>query len=99
MYLGGVKEGSALSVVVDPSARETFTPRELTDAFEDFIERGPQYLDAETRIRASAYRYGERVLCVYEEARRAWSSLVTRRCGREGLSDVCLPASQITLRI
>ena len=62
-----VTEGSVISVVVQPSAREIFTPRELSDAFKEFIERGPQYLDAETGIRASAYRFGERVLLVYEE--------------------------------
>ena len=57
-----------MSVVVNPSAREASTPRELAVAYEDFIERGPQYLDAETGIKASAYRYGERVLLVYEES-------------------------------
>src|SRR5215204_1502998 len=61
-------EGSAMGVLVEPSAREAFTPRELTDAFKDFIEHGPQYLDAETGIKAWAYRFGERVLLVYEEA-------------------------------
>jgi hypothetical protein len=45
-----------------------FTPRELSDAFKEFIERGAQYLEAETGIRASAYRFGERVLLVYEES-------------------------------
>ena len=69
MYLGGfVKEGSAISVVVDPSAREMFTPRELTDAYKQFEERGPQYVSAETGLRAAAYRFGERVLIVYEES-------------------------------
>jgi len=56
-----------MSVVVEPSAREAFTPRELTDAYEDFEKSGPQYLDAETGINAAAYRFGERVLLVYEE--------------------------------
>jgi hypothetical protein len=60
-----------MSVVVDPSARETFTPRELTDAFEEFKDRGPQYLDAETYIKMSAYQFGERVLIVYEESEAA----------------------------
>ena len=70
MYPEGwfVKVGSAMSVVVDLSARETFTPRELADAYKDFERHGPQYLDAETGLRASAYRFGERVLLVYEEA-------------------------------
>ena len=56
------------SVVVTPSARETFTPRELTDAYQQFKERGPQYVSAETGLRAAAYRFGERVLLVYEES-------------------------------
>jgi hypothetical protein len=56
-----------MSVVVTPSARETFTPRELTDAYEDFETRGPQYLDDETGIQAGVYRFGERVLLVYKE--------------------------------
>ena len=59
-----------MSVVVEPSAREMFTPRELAAAFKEFLERGAQYLDAETGIRASAYRFGERVLLVYEESER-----------------------------
>ena len=50
------------------SARETFTPCELTDAYKQFKEHGPQYLSDETGLRASAYRFGERVLLVYEEA-------------------------------
>jgi hypothetical protein len=60
-------EGGAMGVIVEPSAREAFTPRELTDAYKDFEKRGPQYLDAETGIKASAYRFGERVLLIYEE--------------------------------
>jgi hypothetical protein len=57
-----------MNVVVDPSARETFTPREITIAYTQFEERGPQYVDAETGLRAAAYRFGERVLLVYEES-------------------------------
>jgi hypothetical protein len=57
-----------VGVVVTPSARETFTPGELTAAYKVFKERGPQYLDAETVLNASAYRFGERVLLVYEES-------------------------------
>jgi len=35
---------------------------------QDFTEqRGPQYLNAETGLRASAYRFGERVLIVCDE--------------------------------
>ena len=37
-------------------------------AYEHFKERGPQYVDAESGLRASAYRFGERVLLVYEES-------------------------------
>ena len=57
-----------MNVVVNPSARETFTPREITAAYKHFEERGPQYVDAETGLRAAAYRFGERVLLVYEES-------------------------------
>jgi len=57
-----------MSVVVTPSARETFTPRELAYAYKQFKEHGPQYLSDESGLRASAYRFGERVLLVYEEA-------------------------------
>ena len=65
-----VKEGTAMGVIVTPSDRETFTPRELADAYEDFEKRGPQYLDAETDVKAATYRFGERVLLVYEESER-----------------------------
>jgi 16S rRNA C1402 (ribose-2'-O) methylase RsmI len=61
-------EGNAKSVVVEPSARETFTPRELTAAYKEFKEHGAQYQDAETGIKAAAYRFGECVLLVYEES-------------------------------
>ena len=57
-----------MGVVVTPSARETFTPCELSAAYKIFIERGPQYLDAESGLSASAHRFGERVLLVYEES-------------------------------
>ena len=57
-----------MSVVVLPSAREMFTPCELTAAFKEYEKRGPQHLDAETGLSASAYRFGERVLLVYEES-------------------------------
>ena len=56
------------SVVVTPSARETFTPRELTDAYKQFKERGPQYVSTESGIKAAAYWFGTRVLLVYEES-------------------------------
>jgi hypothetical protein len=57
-----------MSVVVQPSAREMFTPRELADAYKEFTEHGPQLLDLETGLSASAYRFGKRVLLVYEES-------------------------------
>lgn len=57
-----------MGVVVTPSTREMFTPRELTAAYKVFKERGPHYLDAETGLSASAYRFGERVLLVYKES-------------------------------
>jgi len=56
-----------MGVVVEPSARKAFTPRELTEAYKDFEKCGPQYLDAETSIKAAAYQFGERGLLVYEE--------------------------------
>jgi hypothetical protein len=56
------------SVVATPSARERFTPGELTDAHQQFKERGPQYVDAESDLRGAAYRFGTRVLLVYEES-------------------------------
>jgi hypothetical protein len=59
---------SATSVVVEPSAREAFTSCELADAYKDFEKQGPQYSDAETAVKAAAYRYGERVLLVYEDS-------------------------------
>jgi len=57
-----------MGVVVNPSARETFTPRELTDAYKEYEKRGPQYVDAETGLRAATYRFGTRVLLAYEES-------------------------------
>ena len=57
-----------MGVVVKPSARETFTPRELATAYRDFKEGGPQHVDAQSGLKASAYRFGTRVLAVYEEA-------------------------------
>lgn len=57
-----------MSLVVQPSARETFTPREIAAAYRDFTESGPQYVDEESGLKASAYRFGTRVLVAYEEA-------------------------------
>jgi hypothetical protein len=52
------------SIIVQPSARERFTPRELISAYKDFVGGVPQYLDAETGIRATAYRLSAGVLLV-----------------------------------
>jgi hypothetical protein len=74
---------SATSVVVQPSAREAFTSRELADAYKDFEKQGPQYSDAETGVKAAAYQYGERVLVVYEESEAGVVILIyppRRRC-------------------
>jgi hypothetical protein len=70
MYLEGVvvKEGNAMDVVMEPSARETFTTREPAAAYKEFTEHGPQLLDPETGLRAAAYRFGKRMLLVYEES-------------------------------
>jgi hypothetical protein len=56
-----------VTVVVTPSARERFTPRELSAAYEDYTERGPQYMNAQTGLKAAAYRFDVRVLIVCEE--------------------------------
>jgi hypothetical protein len=57
-----------LGVVVLPSARKIFAPHELSASCKEFIERGPQYLSAETGISASAYQFGSRVLLIYQES-------------------------------
>jgi hypothetical protein len=62
------REEKATSVVVLPSARETFTSRELTAAYKQFAEWGPQYVNSETGLRAATYQFGTRVLLVYEES-------------------------------
>ena len=54
--------------MIEPSARERFTSRELVDAYGDFLRGEPQYLDTETGLKAKAYRFGTRVLLVYEES-------------------------------
>jgi hypothetical protein len=66
--VGSSKISRPMSIVVDPSARETFTPRELAAAYEEYTKHRPQYQDAETGLSVSAYRFGERVLIVYEES-------------------------------
>ena len=59
--------GCLLALIAEPGIRETFTPRELVDAYKNFLEHGPQYLNAETGIEGSVYRFGTRVLVIYEE--------------------------------
>jgi hypothetical protein len=66
-----------MNVVVTPSARERFTPRELSAAYEDFTEHGPQYLNAQTGLSASAYRFGARVLIVCDEPQTGLVVLAT----------------------
>ncbi len=56
-----------MNVVTTPSARETFSSRELSAAYEDYTERGPQYVNAQTGLRVAAYRFDERVLILCEE--------------------------------
>jgi hypothetical protein len=67
-WKGRFSEVCEMNVVVTSSAREMFAPRELTAAYEQFKEHGPQYLSAETGIRAAAYQFGSRVLIVYQES-------------------------------
>jgi len=76
--------GDAAGVVATPGARETFTPRELAEAYKAFKGRGPQYLDAETGIKASVYRFGERVLLLYEESEMGLVTLVDLTSRRKG---------------
>ena len=54
--------------MIEPSARQRFTSRELVAAYEDFIGGEPRYLDTETGLKAEAYRFGTRVLLIYEES-------------------------------
>ena len=56
-----------MNVVTTPSARETFSSRELRAAYEDYTERGPQYVNAQTGLKAATYKFGARVLIVCEE--------------------------------
>jgi hypothetical protein len=55
------------SLVVLPSAREGFAPRELLAAYKDFLGGEPRYIDAETGMEVKAYRFGTRTLLIYEE--------------------------------
>jgi hypothetical protein len=66
-----------MNVVTTPSARETFTPRELSAAYEDYTERGPQYMNAQTGLKAAVYRFGAGVLIVCEEPKSGVVTLET----------------------
>ena len=66
-----------MNVVATPSARETFTPRELVAAYKDYTERGPQYVDAQTGLKAAVYRFGAGVLIVCEEPASGVVTLAT----------------------
>ena len=66
-----------MTVVATPSARETFTPREHSAAYEDYTERGPQYMNAQTGLKAAAYRFGARVLIVCDEPKSGVVMLAT----------------------
>jgi hypothetical protein len=65
--LEGHRRGGAVNVAVTPSAREAFTPRELSAAYEHYTEHGPQYVNPETGLKAAVYRFGAGVLIVCEE--------------------------------
>ena len=56
-----------MNVVVTPSARGKFTPRELSAAYKDFAEHGPQYLNTETGLEVAVYQFDARVLIVCKE--------------------------------
>ncbi len=56
-----------MTVVATPSARETFTPRELSAAYEDYTEHGPQYVNAQTGLKVATYKFGAGVLIVCEK--------------------------------
>ena len=76
-----------MGVVVQPSARELFTLRELADAYKEFIRRGPQYLDAETGYKVSAYWFGERRLLVNEEPGTGLVIVVHPKASKRSIDD------------
>ena len=67
-----------MSVVITPSARETFTPCELVAAYKEYRKHGPQLQDAESGVKAAAYCFGEHVLLVYEESETGLVVLIHR---------------------
>jgi hypothetical protein len=66
-----------MNVITTPSARERFTPRELSAAYEDYTEYGPQYVNAQTGLKAAAYRFGAGVLIVCEKPETGMVMLAT----------------------
>jgi hypothetical protein len=56
-----------MSVVVEPSAREAFTPRELTDAYKDFESAGRDVWTPRPVLRPQLTGLA-RVLIVYEKS-------------------------------
>jgi TctA family transporter len=64
-------------VVTTPSARERFTPRELSAAYEDYTERGPQYVNAQTGLKVATYKFGAGVLIVCGEPKSGVVMLAT----------------------
>ena len=70
MYLGGGSSKRRKSYERGSRSQRSRTvhPRELVAAYKQFEKLGPQHLDAESGIKAAAYRFGERVLIVYEES-------------------------------
>lgn len=78
--------------MVQPSARERFTSSELCEAYEDFVRDEPRYVDVETGIKAATYRFGMRVLLVYEESETGLIVLLHRPSRRRILRS--LPAAR-----
>ncbi len=61
------RRAGAVGVLVQSSARDKVATSELAAAYKDFIASEPQYLDAESGIKGSVYRFGTRVLVLYED--------------------------------
>jgi len=77
---GSSKISNAIGVVGVRSARETFTRCELAAAYKEFAEHGLQHQDEKTGLSVSAYRFGERVLLVYEESEAGVVVLTSPKC-------------------
>ena len=60
------------------SARETFTPCELTDAYKQFKEHGPQYLSDETGLELQRTGLASACSSFTRRLKRAWWSLFTQ---------------------